>query len=387
MRNVGFIIFLFMAVGIYGFSNFYLLKRLARALPPSGLWRVFVLVLVIAWALSFIAGRIIFGRYAGPAGEIAIILGYVYLALWNVTLWLTLAYDLLRRIDKGLPFFPFAIRTDAAAGGGVAFRFILGAAVVICFLGAWNAARPRLRMETIDIVKAAGDLRELKIAIASDLHLSPVLRGPFLDRVLAKIKVFNPDLVLLPGDIVGEDTPLPDRERISAAFRNLRPQYGVYACTGNHEYYGDLEKNLRTLRDGGVRVLQDEAELVADAFYVIGRKDRTVLRGGGTRMPLKNMVASLTVDKPLILMDHQPINLEEAAGAGVDLLLCGHTHNGQMFPITQINKFIYENNWGLIRKGKTYIDVTSGAGTWGPPVRIGTIPEVVHITLRFKPSA
>jgi len=384
MRDIGFIVFLTVALAVYGLSNIYLIKRLGRALPPSGFWRTFILVFAIACAAGFIGGRIVIGRHPGLAGEIALIIGYVYLALWNVSLWLTLFYDFLRLIDKPLRFFPAVLRNDAAAGGGVAFRYILGTAAVICLFGAWNAARPRIRTETIDIAKTAGDLRELKIAVASDFHLSPVLRGRFLDRVLSKIRAFEPDLVLLPGDIAGEDVPAGDRDRITASFRALQPKFGVFACTGNHEYFGDLERNLETLRRGGVRFLQDEAELVGGAFYVVGRKDRMTLRMGGAREPLKTLVGGLDAAKPRIVLDHQPINLAEAAEAGVDLLLSGHTHNGQMFPISLINHFIYENNHGLIRKGDTWIDVTSGAGTWGPPVRIGTVAEVVHITVRFK---
>ena len=386
MRTAGFVAFIFVALGLYGLSHYYLLRRLSRALPPAGWVRGIVFGLVIAGALSFLVGRFFFGRHAGPAGEAAIIAGTVYLAVWIVTLWLTLAYDALRILDRGLRFFSSGARADAAAGGGLAFRFIVGAAVVLGLLGAWNAARPRLRSETVAIAKSAGDLPSLKIAVVSDLHLSPMLRSRFLDRVLAKVKALEPDLILLPGDIVGEDTPTRDRERIAAAFRELRPRCGVFACTGNHEYYGDLEKNLETLRRGGVRILQDEAVVIAGSISLVGRKDRTVMRMGGTRDSLKTITAGLDATAPLLVMDHQPVNLIEAVEAGVDLLICGHTHNGQMIPITQINKFVYEINWGHHRKGATAIDVTSGAGTWGPPVRIGTIPEIVQITLRFKPK-
>jgi predicted MPP superfamily phosphohydrolase len=386
MRISGFIVFLLIALGLYGLSHYYLLRRLSRALPPAGWVRGIVFGLVVAGALSFLVGRFFFGRLAGPAAEALIVAGYVYLALWLVTLWLTLAYDALRILDQGMRFFPSGARADAAAGGGLAFRFIAGAAVVLCFLGAWNAARTRLRSETVEIAKSAGDLPSMTIVVVSDLHLSPVLRSRFLDRILAKVKALDPDLVLLPGDIVGEDTPSRDRDRIAAAFTDLRPRFGVFACTGNHEYFGDLEKNLETLRRGGVRVLQDEAVVIAGAISLVGRRDRTVKRMGGARDSLKALAAGLNAAAPLIVMDHQPVGLNEAVEAGVDLLICGHTHNGQMIPITQINKFVYEINWGLRRKGATAIDVTSGAGTWGPPVRIGTIPEIVQITLRFKPA-
>ncbi|HPN16800.1 MAG TPA: metallophosphoesterase [Candidatus Aminicenantes bacterium] len=383
MRDFGFILFLVLVLSVYGFSHVYLFKRLLRALPPAGPLRFGLFLFALAWALLFIGGRFLFGRHPGPAAGAVIGFGYLYLALWNVTLWLTLAYDLLRLADKRLFFFPPGMRADAAAGGGIAFRYILGAAAVLCLLGAWNAARPRLRMETVEIAKPAVGIRELRIAVASDFHLSPVLRTRFLDRTLNKIKALRPDLVLLPGDIVGEDTPAADREKIAAAFAGLAPPYGVFACTGNHEYFGDLEKNVETLRRGNVRVLLDEAELAAGAFYLVGRKDSAGARAGDAPREWAELTAGLDPGKPLLALSHQPVRLAEPARAGVDLLVCGHTHNGQMFPITQINWLVYEHNHGLHRKDRMFVDVTSGVGTWGPPVRLGTVPEIVLITVRF----
>jgi len=387
MRDAGFILFLVIILSIYGFTHLYLFKRLLRALPPAGALRTGIFVLAVVWAVLFLAGRFLFGRHPGPAAGAVIGFGYFYLVVWNVSLWLTLFYDLLRLIDRRFPFFPPAMRADAAAGGGIAFRYILALTAVICLLGAWNAARPRLRTETIETAKAAGGIRELKIAVASDFHLSPVLRTRFLHRILDKIKDLEPDLVLLPGDIVGEDTPAQDREAIAAAFAELKPKYGVFACTGNHEYFGDLESNLATLRAGNVRVLLDESELVAGAFYVLGRKDGTGRRAGETRKTWAELAAGLDPSKPLIALSHQPTKLGEPASAGVDLLLCGHTHDGQMFPITQINWLVYERNHGLYKKDRMFLDVTSGVGTWGPPVRIGTVPEIVLITVHFPAGA
>ncbi len=386
MRNAGFIVFLVIILSAYGFSHLFLFKRLLRALPPSGAWRVGLFAFAVTWAVLFIASRFIFGRHPGPAAGAVIGFSYLYLVIWNVSLWLTLLYDLLRLVNRRFPFFPEGLQADAAAGGGIAFRYILVLTAGICLLGAWNAARPRLRTETVDIAKSGGGVRELRIAVASDLHLSPVLRGRFLDRTLGKIKALEPDLVLLPGDIVGEDTPAADRDMIAAAFAGLKPKYGIYACTGNHEYFGDLERNVETLRQGGVHVLIDEAELVAGLFYIVGRKDATGKRTGETPKPWADLVAGFEPGKPILALNHQPTKLGEPASAGVDLLVCGHTHDGQMFPITQINWFVYEHNHGLYRKDRMFVDVTSGVGTWGPPVRIGTVPEIVLITVTFESS-
>ncbi|NMD11123.1 MAG: metallophosphoesterase, partial [Acidobacteria bacterium] len=106
-------------------------------------------------------------------------------------------------------------------------------------------------------------------------------------------------------------------------------------------------------------------------------------RAGDAPREWADLTAGLDPGKPLLALCHQPVKLAEPARAGVDLLVCGHTHNGQMFPITQINWLVYEHNHGLHRKDRMFVDVTSGVGTWGPPVRLGTVPEIVLITVRF----
>jgi hypothetical protein len=384
VRNTGFIAVISGILGLYVLIHVYLLKRLSRTLSGTGSLRTVVLALVVLWALSFFLARFVLERHPGPLADGVLLAGYFYLALFNVTLWLTLAYDLLRLADKVRPFLPAAVRRDARAGGGEAFVYIVAAAALICVLGAWNARSIRVRSLALDIPKEAAGFRELKVALASDLHLSPVLRAPFLGRVLDPIVSFEPDLVLLPGDLIDEDASPKERVRLTELLRTLKPRLGVFACPGNHEYYAGLEKSLATLAEGGIRVLLDEAVLVGDAFYVAGRRDYTESRMGGTRAPLRDVLAGLDPAKPVILLDHQPRAFDEAAGNGVDLTLSGHTHNGQMFPITLINKFVYKVNWGLARRGDAYFYVTSGAGTWGPPVRLGSSPEVVLITLRFK---
>jgi predicted MPP superfamily phosphohydrolase len=162
----------------------------------------------------------------------------------------------------------------------------------------------------------------------------------------------------------------------------LSAPLGVWAVTGNHEYIGgDLEEFSKRVEADGIRLLMDEAVLIADAFYVIGRKDRSAARRGEGRKPLGELTEGLDRGLPLIVADHQPFNLEEAEAAGVDLQVSGHTHNGQIWPGPLVIKGLYENGYGLLYKGKTAVVVTSGFGTWGPPLRLGTRAEIVFIEL------
>jgi predicted MPP superfamily phosphohydrolase len=170
-------------------------------------------------------------------------------------------------------------------------------------------------------------------------------------------------------------------QNMSQEMRRLTAPLGVFAVPGNHEYFGESVPQFRELLAGdGVRMLIDEIEQ-AGGMNIIGRNDRR----GGPRESIAGLVARISEEDrslPLILMDHQPYNLEEAQAAGIDLQLSGHTHAGQFWPITFITRFIYEINYGLLRKGETTIIVTSGYGLWGPPLRIGSTPEIVRI--KFK---
>jgi predicted MPP superfamily phosphohydrolase len=199
---------------------------------------------------------------------------------------------------------------------------------------------------------------------------------------VAAVNRLEGDIILLAGDIIDRANMDCIDEYSAGDLSRLRAPLGVYGITGNHEYIGsELEEFHRRLRADGIKFLVDETALVGDAFYVIGRKDLAGARRGGGRRSLAEFTEALDRGLPLITMDHQPFNLEEAEAAGVDLQVSGHTHNGQIWPGPLIVKGIYENSYGLLYKSKTAIVVTSGFGTWGPPIRLGTLAEIVTIEL------
>ncbi len=255
--------------------------------------------------------------------------------------------------------------------------------MIVLAAGTVQALRLRTRTVPLPIAKPADLLKTLRAVQISDVHVSPVLSASRLARIIDRVNALAPDIVFITGDLASDDTPARELLRMSEVLKQPPSPLGVFACTGNHEYYGGLERTCAAIRAGGVRILEDEAVLVADSFYVIGRKDPTSVPRGGTRMPLAEILAGLDKSRPLILLDHQPIHLEEAAAAGIDLQLSGHTHNGQVFPVNLINKGIYKLNWGLLKKGPTWFYVTSGAGTWGPPVRLGSTSEIVLFEISF----
>jgi len=200
-----------------------------------------------------------------------------------------------------------------------------------------------------------------------------------------KINSLNPDIVLLPGDVLDEDLAPVIKNNLGANLTKIKSKYGVYAVTGNHEYIGGVEPAVRYLREHSVNVLRDSAVLIDSSFYIIGREDISSRGSSGIkRKPLNKIAAPLDKTKPMIMLDHQPFRLEEAEQNGIDIQISGHTHNGQLWPFNYITQKVYELSWGYKKKGNTHYYVSCGAGTWGPPVKTGNISEIVNIKIKFR---
>ncbi|MDT8899910.1 metallophosphoesterase [Anaeroselena agilis] len=256
---------------------------------------------------------------------------------------------------------------------------------VLLAYGSWNARNPRVATYDVTIAKPAAGLAELRVVMVSDIHLGPIVGYERLKGLVAAINDQQPDLVLMPGDIIDENVTYFVERKMSEPFRALKPRFGVWAVFGNHEYIsGKAEEVAARLREAGITVLRDEYVKVGDSFYIVGRDDRRSAQfGGRARHELAMVMAGVDRRLPILLMDHQPYDLEEAAVQGVDLQLSGHTHVGQMFPNSFVTGRMFEVDWGYLRKGAYQVIVSSGFGTWGPPIRIGNRPEIVAIKIRF----
>ena len=222
--------------------------------------------------------------------------------------------------------------------------------------------------------------KKIRIVAASDLHLGISIDKSYLKKYVALINAQKPDLVLLAGDIADNSTAPIIRQNMADEFRAIQSKLGVFAITGNHEYFGEspfaLENYLNT---AGVTYLRDSAVLVDSSFYVVGRDDKMNTK----RQSLNELVKGIDTNKTIILLDHQPFHLDEAAKNNIDLQISGHTHNGQFFPGNLIVSRMYEVAHGYLKKGATHFYVSSGLGLWGPQYRIGTQSEVVVIDLEY----
>lgn len=252
----------------------------------------------------------------------------------------------------------------------------------------------------VQVAKTVDGMDSLKIVLLADTHLGYSIGTVQARHIVKKINAQNPDVVCIAGDIFdNEYDAIAQPEKLKKILKGIKSRYGVYACWGNHDLnepilagftfngsdtdYNDPRME-EFLTDAGIHLLDDESVLIDNRFYLVGRRDFSrCTKVEGSRKTPAQLTASLDQSKPIIFIDHQPKELAETAAAGADLDLCGHTHDGQIFPGNLIIHLFWENSCGYLKKGSMHNIVTSGAGIWGPNMRVGTDSEICSITVDF----
>jgi len=281
---------------------------------------------------------------------------------------------------------------------GAICTFLIIGISVYGILNQWN-----LKTKTYDVKvdKQVEGTNSLKIVLLADIHFGYSIGKKNAELLVNAINAQKPDLVCIAGDIFdNEYEGLKNPEKTASTLRSIRSRYGVYACWGNHDLnepilagftfrsankdYDD-PRMTQFLKDANIRLLNDETVLIDDRFYLTGRKDPSRCRKmDDTRKSPSQLTKSLDLRRPVIFMDHQPGELDEVASSGADLDLCGHTHDGQLFPLNIITSLVWENSYGYLKKGNMHNIVTSGVGIWGPNMRTATNSEICAITVHFS---
>ncbi|AGA57739.1 putative phosphohydrolase [Thermobacillus composti KWC4] len=369
------ILILYIGLNVYiGWNLRMFLEWLAGPIPGAVFWIPFLLV-----AFGFPIGRI--GRGAGPVLRLLKVAGAYYFALFEYGCLLLPPADiagwLLREAGYG-----------ASIHIGVPGAAVAMVLLVLFITGSINAWSPVVREYRLEVPKDAGGLGSLRILAASDLHLGNIVGNRHLRRLIGAAEARKPDLILLAGDVIDDDIEPFIRNRMDETLGRLKAPYGIYAVLGNHEYYGgQIEAYVRRAADAGIRVLRDETVTIDGCFQIAGRKDKTAEGAGPDgRLPVSRLLEPLDPKLPILLMDHQPLALGEAAQAGADLLLSGHTHRGQFAPNHLVTRRLFELDWGYKRIGGMHALVSSGFGTWGPAIRLASRSELLDITLVFTGS-
>lgn len=230
--------------------------------------------------------------------------------------------------------------------------------------------------------------KPLTVVLFADSHVGTTFDGEGFAEEMKRIEAENPDLVLIAGDFVDDSTTKEDMLRSVQALGEMKTTYGVYYAFGNHDkgYFRSrrftFDEMTSEMEKYGIHVLLDDAELVADTFYVIGRRDKSVR----DRLSMEELVKPLDPEKYMIVMDHQPNDYAAEAAAGVDLVLSGHTHGGQLIPINRIGELIGANDrtYGMEKRDNTTFIVTSGISDWAIDFKTGTKSEYVVISITGK---
>lgn len=293
-------------------------------------------------------------------------IGYVWLIVFGYSLLVLPIFNLIYFFNKkrGIKWFGFGL--------------LLYCLFVVSY-GSYNVWSPVVVSYDVEIEKES-EIDELKILLISDIHINDTIKNNHINRLIKLSQQVEPDIIFLAGDVIDNSIEPYLKYNLGEILQGLTAPMGVYAVLGNHEYYGrDIPIFIEEMNEINIEVLVDEVMNIDDLFYVVGRKDHSDQR----RNTIDNLTSGLNKEKPIFLVDHQPREFSEVEAAGVDLMVSGHTHKGQVFPGNLITNAIYENHYGYFRKDNLHTVVSSGFGLWGPPFRIGSRSEVVEINVHF----
>ncbi len=366
---------------IYFFVNYYIGKRIFQFVKhffPKLNSTIFIIVFVII-ALPLVLG---YCPLPNNFRNIMITIGGYYMGIF-VYLFLFFALgDLIIWLGKVTKLVSDSKRVN--------FRVMMNCvsllvSVILVIYGIDHANTIKIKTYDINLNNSLNE--EMKAVLITDIHLGAVNSESRLVKIIDNVNAANPDLVLVVGDTFNDDfNAIQDPNRASELFKSINSKFGVYASLGNHDGGATFSKMVQFYEDSNVKLLKDEYVIIDNQFVLLGRVDPSPIGGFDTlkRVETNTLLELITpLNLPIIVMDHTPSNLDQY-GTKVDLIVAGHTHKGQVFPANIITSISYVVDYGHYKEDDAHPDVivTSGAGTWGMPMRVGTDCEIVVITLK-----
>jgi uncharacterized protein len=338
-------------------------------MSPAGALRLRVALIVLS--CIFMLAALLSFRFSNRLIAVFYKIAAIWLGILNFLFWaacLAWLIDLaLREVTPGathLHYRPFIV-------GG-----LFAIAIVLSVYGLLNARVIRLFRHTINLPNLPASWRGRKALVVSDIHLGNINGLRFARRVAAMARQLNPDVIFIPGDLFDGTKTNPDK--IAAPLYELTPPLGVYFVSGNHEEFGGSNDYSEALKRAGFQVLENE-RIIVDELPVVG----VTYQNSTFPLHLRHFLTGLELKEgpASILLQHVPNRLPIIEQAGVSLMISGHTHQGQVFPFSWITRRAFgEFTYGLQRFGDLQVYTSSGAGTWGPPMRVGTRSEIVLLT-------
>lgn len=368
-------------VFFYGGTNFYIGRRIFQWLSllfPNVNGTIYVGIYI------FFASSLIIGYLPLPSIIKGIMrwIGAHWMGIFVYLLILFLVSDLVILLGSIVKIIPTPMPQDIRFYAGLV-AILLTAGLVS--YGIYNANH--IEYASYDIqTKETTFSANMKIVLIADLHLGAVNSENRLESIVQGINNLKPDIVCIAGDIFNDDfNALRNHDETIDLLKSITATYGVYACLGNHDGGNTFSEMINYLEQGNIKLLNDEYVIIDERLALFGRVDPSPIGGFGElkRKDITEIITSLDTNMPIVVMDHSPSNIEQY-GREVDLVIAGHTHRGQIFPINLITNATFVVDYGHYQKDgdSPHVIVTSGVGTWGMPMRIGTNNEIVSILLR-----
>jgi len=355
-KILAFIIFFGIFLTIFLGAHIYVFLRLSNLLNiKRTIWLYLIIALLaLSFPLAAILERVVHNLFAR--------IFYMAASIWIGTIFFLLVITLLHHAIS------LFTKTNTRTAGIVIL--ILTAILVIystinaLFIGIDRVEVPIKNLDS-----------EIKIVHISDAHIGPINRAGYLSKVVGKTNSLNPDIVLITGDLA--DGMNSFTEDAVQPLNDIKAP--VYFTTGNHEQYAGIEKVENILKTTKIKILSNEL-ITEKGIQIIGIDSSMEMSGDHLKETLKTILINKT--KPSILMYHLPSEFEAASEAGINLQLSGHLHRGQIFPFTIFSRMFFKRIYGLYQYNNSYMYVSSGSGTWGPPMRLGSRSQITLITLK-----
>ncbi|OAB37554.1 serine/threonine protein phosphatase [Paenibacillus macquariensis subsp. macquariensis] len=379
-------VFVFLLIfAFYGATNYYICNKIFKWLQHlfPNINRIVFGIIYSLFALTTILNFLLPSSTIILNSNIVNVIGQIgeyWMGVYFYMLLLLIITNIILFIGRRIHLLP------APVPHSIVFHtrsLVIITVIGLVLYGTYNANQIKDVSYQVQIDKD-NSLDNLNVVLISDLHLGYINDVTFIAEIVDRINALQPDVVLMSGDIFnGNYYALSDPSKAIEELNSIKSTYGVYASLGNHDAGRSYDKIVNFIEKSNIHLLNDEHIIIDNKFVLIGRKDSSPIGEQGTsRGDISEIFKKIDKKLPVIVMDHQPANMIEY-GNEVDLIVSGHTHQGQIFPANLITNAMFTVDYGYYQQDKDspQVIVTSGVGTWGPPLRIGTHSEIVQITI------
>jgi len=371
MNKLHFAIFFSVFLSIYFGMHYFVFTRIADGLIVTGAARTALRLFFIIAALSFILTEFLTHRGAAPRVKLFADFGNIWLGVISIALTFFLAVEISRIFFHGAPYRYYATLAALALAATASVYSLLNA-----------AAGPVIKEIQIKTDKLPAGTDRLVLVQLSDLHIDLLTSPEWLENVVSKTNELSPDLILITGDLI--DAQIYKLPAYCEILQTLKSRHGVYAVSGNHEYYAGMNNFTETASASNIKIIDGIKVNVGGVIELAGISDLVSAKGVKAGPEIKNILLNNPAENHKlfsVLLSHRPDTFDAAAKLGIDLQLSGHTHAGQILPMDLIVMLVYKYPWGFYKNEASYAYTTSGTGTWGPPMRLFSRSEIVKIVL------